>query len=347
MKNKQILLKLLSGIGFLTSAVFTYNLNAEMSFNLIEKIIAGAMTLVMQAGSFYFFIRTLREKTKNKFFFGLLAILLFSLSIVATISYQVARENKLVNDNKFNSVEYTQATENRNIAIDNRKLIITEITNIRNDIKETKELYSNQINSLLDEKKKTPAWRKEQIDSQIAVKQKQMNTILENKNKSLESAITRSQDTTKFNIGVIIEKLDDKGNLGLAARIEEIFGWNKEKVALSISVIFAIIFELTAIGLHIASIENTRVAKQSENSSRKTKVVELKDNPKFSQAQLNLYCKELFSCTGDIASGYKKISEKCGLKEGVGKNIFQYLKDTNIVKVVNGETRILDRKQVV
>ena len=134
MDKKRFLLKLLSYLGFLTSAIFTYNLNADMANTTLEKVIAAAMTIVMQGGSFYFFIRALREKTKLKILYAFLAIMLFSMSIVATVAYQVADENKTANEQMTNSKEYRDAEKQKEIELENRQIAIQDKKELRQDI---------------------------------------------------------------------------------------------------------------------------------------------------------------------------------------------------------------------
>ena len=142
MKDK-IVLKILCYLTFTVSGYFTYLAYLNGSNLLEDKIISSLIAICTQAGCYIFFI-ALRKKKSN--IYASLAILLFLFNIYATADYFAKDEDATIKSNLINSDEYNQsklqkqlALENRSIAISDKKLLESNISSIRTDITDIKD----------------------------------------------------------------------------------------------------------------------------------------------------------------------------------------------------------------
>jgi hypothetical protein len=375
--EKKLLYKVLSYLGFITSAIFTYLSYVNESSIMFDKVLACCMTLCTQGGSFIFFYHATQKKKKA---YMIMAILLFLLSIYATTDYQAKKQDNTSRKDYANSEEYNQsklqkqlALENRGIAINDKKVLNDDIKSVRLDIKSVKSRYNTQINSLVTEKNKVKAnWRKEQIDIEIRNLNKEMNTIIKPKETLLESKINESKNinTTvnlnEYNVNdEVIVKISNS-SMGIISRFKGWFGWDEMFLSFLKQVLFSIIFECTAIFFHLLSCESQvwsaprkpekpLHAMVTQTKKADLKIVKCSPQPqskidKIDNADAKKYVDKLYESAkgGKHPEGYKKVSRLAGVhEEKVGNVVFQHLKFTGAVKVINGKTTILkDRGEV-
>jgi hypothetical protein len=379
MGNKNLILRVLSVLGFITSAAFTYKLNAGMADSNTELVLSALMTITMQSGSFYFFHKAVYDKGGKVAFYGLLALLLFTLSIVATISFQIGRENKISNESVVNSQQFKNVQENREIAKNNRSRLDSSIEGAKENVDEVRAFYNGELAKIEKEKdvlfatKKANkvAWRDEGIEKNIDKVSIRQQALITKRKKAMDSATSTynsllnksggsSTLQTELKEGEILI-LDEKGNLGLSARISEFTGWKKTTISLAIQVTFAIVFELTAIGLHLASMEGT----SPKVSSKKPATVSHARNPAISKPTLvpkvgdtvkkppsgvskdkEAYLSEVYKGDGLVSPGYKKIGKIIGVTDAKAKVLHKELQAEGVLKVENGITVIVKRKGV-
>ena len=149
-------------------------------------------------------------------------------------------------------------------------------------------------------------------------------------------------------------------NYGVSSRLYEWFGWDEKKVSFLIQVIRAILLELTAIGLYIASEEISRKINQSsatqETSTTQAKEIvqstpqkkveqnkkETNTKRKVTDVEVTKYRRIMLQGkkTGDKAPPYREIISKAGLSDYQGKEIMKILKENGEIKVEGGRTII-------
>ena len=219
MERKRNILRVLALIAFLTSSTFTFLSTLNGSKETLDIVLAATMTLTLQGAALFFFYRvTTQCSTALRIFYSALALSLITLSMTDSIDYQAKKENKEINDNYLNSIEFKERESQKAIQEQNRQIALQGLTNnrsdiqtIRNDIRalegkldkniiEIKEPFQKQINSLLKERDGLSAkmtWRKKQIAKEIAIatekmnkeiskEKERMNKKIENKEKSLK-----------------------------------------------------------------------------------------------------------------------------------------------------------------
>ena len=104
------MIKLLKYVGFIASGVISYMLMTTLCETTFDYMLAFAMTLVLQASSFYFFDRAIKEKDRfKKTLSSTLAIMLFLISIIGTVSFQFGIQNNAKNQMIVNSDAYMLA----------------------------------------------------------------------------------------------------------------------------------------------------------------------------------------------------------------------------------------------
>ena len=136
------MIKMLKWVGFVASGIISYMLMITLCKTWFDYILAFAMTIVLQASSFYFFDKAIKEKApRSKAFSSTLAILLFLISIIGTISFQFGIQNNIQNENIINSDAYR-------IAQDNREIKKKSVSAKEQQIEEARSDLQAQINSI-------------------------------------------------------------------------------------------------------------------------------------------------------------------------------------------------------
>ena len=364
MKNKSI--KILSYLGFITSGIISYLLASTLCESTLSYIIAFLMVLVMQSSSFFFMRKTIENK---KVGYGLLAIFLFGFSIVGTLSYQFSEQNKAKNDLILNSDSYKQQQEMSQLK---KNLVASK----EQEIEDIKTLYNSQIEELKKDKESKPSnyiTVKDNIQKEINNKQTELANQLNARNTELLTLTNNVNETSIINTQNV-EILDTKGYLPLLTTLSKWFDIDLTILTLAIQSLFAIFFELTAIGLHIAS--NEEVAKPLH--AKVTKKVDAPTHAKVTQnlpktkpilkpvqakrtigfnanridnvtdIEANKYIETMYNTANDSkCKGYKSISKLAKVSESKGRNVFEYLKATKVIGNIEGRTTILKNRNEV
>lgn len=250
--NMKFYLRIVSFLGFITSGVFTYLAYVPTDIDNTERVIAIAMTVVCQLGSFLFLqLSLLKNKKANKSFYFILAILLFSLSIVATISYQSQRQSTISNTNIVKSERYKESVRKNEIEQKKFSQLESDIATTKQAIAKLSQDNKQVIDAIIADMNnpKTPQWRKEQVGLTLKKTQETQADIIKQKNELLADLNTKYQNFTFTEIDNSITSIENKT---FEQNLATIFNVSENKVRMIMQVFFAIVFELTAIGSHIA-----------------------------------------------------------------------------------------------
>lgn len=368
--NLKFYLRIICVLGFTTSGIFTYMAYVPNSSSENEKMLGIAMTLVCQGGGFIFLKLIFEEKLKLKLklLFAGLSLLLFFLSIIATVDYQAKREDKIesksvVKSEKYIELKNKQAKENTKFS----KLEI-QIDKLTENIEKTKKQNKIEIDSILSDlnNSKTPQWRKEQIGLTLKDTKKTQSIEINEMNNNLNEMNNQYQN---FKFTDIDENsIHDSANKSLYENVANYFGLTPNFVKTLMRIFFAVTFELTAICSHIAlkKFENKNdIFDNMKNGGKRviasipkidlTKAIpnQLAPAPQlqvneFTNEDIKKYLKTMYeNSKNDISTGYKKIGKLSSLNEGIAKSIHKYLQDNKIVQVENGRTKILKNREMV
>jgi hypothetical protein len=295
----------------------------------------------MQWGGYYFFSKSIKMKKseKLKIFFAVMALMLFAVSILGTLCYRIGLLNEASNDTYLKSDVFKSKAETR-ASIEN------VIKDLGTDKESTIKSYDAQIKTLRDElntvwiPKKKYRTKRGQINDKINLLLEKKAKCISESNKAIisQSSQLKAIKTTKKDV----ELLETKGELSFANTISGWFEWDALLINLFIQSLISLVFEITAIGLHLAAeIERRNAPEQKvvRSSTTKTKndnSVSEKDKKKVID-ELNNFKSE----NGTIKIGYKKIAKNLNLKENTVREIYKQLKDNNKMKVVDGKTKLL------
>lgn len=245
------MIKFLSYLGFVGSWYVSFLLASTLADSKIDYLVAFIFTCVMQFSSFYFF--KLGRKNQNYYY---IAGVLFAISILGTMSYQLSIHDKARNETLINSDEYTKHEK----SITRQEDLIQDIKDSREELKAS---YDEQIKTLVAQRNAMPSnyiTRKSQVDNQINGLKQELSDKLEKLNNSLIAQSTQLKELNNINITTSNLK-DTKGYLGISNIISDFFEINKDLVVLFIQFIIAITFEATAILLHVSSEQSAPVKK--------------------------------------------------------------------------------------
>lgn len=275
---------ILSKIAFIASGIMSYLLVSTLCNTALEHALAIMITLVTQASSFLFFVKTIKTKEKIRFFYGALAVFLFSISILGTIAYQFAQDNNVKNESIKNSDEYNrqlQAIEDKRESVKlKRTTIINAIAQKETQLADTKNTYNNQIKQLETQRdsinyKSTWLTNEDRgkVQKKIDAKQTELAAIINQRNAEIDKL---SQDLlqVKDNIDMTINQdeiqiLETKGYLSLASAFEKYTDVDGNLFVLALQIAIAFIFETTAVGLHISSELSNKVTFKAKKEPKK------------------------------------------------------------------------------
>lgn len=346
------MIKVLKYVGFIASGIISYMLMITLCDTIFEHILAFGMTFVLQYSSFYCFDKAIKEKNlMKKLLSSTLAILLFLISIVGTISFQFGIQNNAKNEQMINSDGYRIAQENREIKKKNVTNKEKQITTLENNLaaqiatldesiaeykrleKAQNQLYTFRISEI--NKKKT------QLRAEFASKMDNLNNEL--------STLSASA-SADFKVSNTVELASVKGYLPLMEALSKWFDVDMTILTLVFQSLIACIFELTAIYLHIEDVSSNRAksGKRAEIQPKQFKQTdELSDKrvSKSSSSSKQEFTKEevdLFiqGKKKHPNLGYKKVANKIGLAEGKCGKIQVYLKEKGTLKGNGNTTKV-------
>lgn len=331
------MVRILKWVGFVASGIISFMLMTTLCNTYFDYILAFAMTVVLQASSFYFFDKAIKEKKHvKKFFSSTLALLLFLISIVGTISFQFGIQNNIQNEMVTNSDSYRIAQENREIKKKNvsnkERQIETLESNLAAQIATLDESIA-EYRRLEKAQNQLYTFRISQINKEKTQLRADFAGKMDNLNNELSSL--SQQASTEFKVDTNIELVATKGYLPLMEALSKWFGVDMIMLTLVFQSFIACIFELTAIYLHIEDIsaQSRKRAeiqpKQSDELSKKraSKPSNQTDKPSNEEIENFIQAKKKHPTLG-----YKGISKKIGIAEGKCSKIQVHLVDKGILK---------------
>lgn len=336
------MVRILKWVGFVASGIISFMLMTTLCNTYFDYILAFAMTVVLQASSFYFFDKAIKEKKPvKKFFSSTLALLLFLISIVGTISFQFGIQNNIQNEMVTNSDSYRIAQENREIKKKNvsnkERQIETLESNLAAQIATLDESIA-EYRRLEKAQNQLYTFRISQINKEKTQLRADFAGKMDNLNNELSSL--SQQASTDFKVDTNIELVATKGYLPLMEALSKWFGVDMIMLTLVFQSFIACIFELTAIYLHIEDISaQSRIRaekqpKQSDELSRKRVSKSSNEQAPPSKEEIDSF----ISVKKKYPNiGYKDVAERMGVSHGKSQSIQKYLKEKGVL-VPNGNT---------
>jgi len=372
------MIKFLSYLGFLGSWYVSFLLASTLANTKTDYVVAFIFTSVMQFSSFYFF----KKGNENQKYFYIAGVL-FAISILGTMCYQLSIHDQAQNEMIVNSDEYQKHQD----SLSNQKELIADMKASRESLILS---YNEQVESLVSQKNSMPEnyiTRKAQVDTKINAVKQELSDKLEMLNNSL---ITQSNELKELNnTNIVTTNLRyTKGYLGISSIIADFFNINKELVVLFIQFVIAVTFEATAVVLHVSLnpldiienkkervFKNAKIRKgvldihrsnrpRNDNTSSgeimaipnvdlkkkeiSPKKIETKSY-KISDIDVKKYRNAMEQTQSDTyCVGYRKISKIAGLTDSKGRQIFEHLKQIGIIETTQNGTKIIKfQKKVV
>ena len=365
-------IKVLKITGFVASGFISFKLMTTLCETRLDYVLAFCMTVVLQSSSFYFFNKALLEfnfRNRNKkYLYTILATLLFVFSIIGTISFQFALQNKAVNDLMLNSSNYKQQQINKQLNID---LVNTK----KEEIENIKLNYNSQI-SAIDESiadyRKLEKAQNQLYTFKIEELNRTKNELIAGLSCNLQQLNKDLEKLTQIAISPTLTHIEDlqlehtKGYLGMLSKLAKWTSIDLDILSLILQIFAACLFELTAICLHIEDTKtklNTtpKIAKNVLQADFKPKKVNIEKQDKEKQVigfnpsksskpdktEMEMYVNCMYSNSRDgYSPGYKKISNLTKLTQEDCRKIKGYLEQTNVIRTVGTRTQILkDREE--
>lgn len=368
--------KYLSRVGFFGSWYVSFLLNCTLAKTKTDYIIAFIFTSVMQYASFYFFVK--RNEHKNYIF---IACVLFGISILGTMSYQMSVHNQASNESVKNS---TELKNHKQVIVDKEN----QVQKYENEKLEIDTEYESQIVSIetIRDNRPTNHYTKKNEDN------KEINRLKnerDNKKSPLDEKIfILNEEISKLkNTKITSVVKETKGYLGISTIIADWLDWKSDTVTLIIQFLIAVTFEGTAVMLHIAIDEKQIVVKGVEkierneqeksgvdmdhimdndksnsNNDRNNRTLEISNIKKKSSTEIKTKLAQIDdieikkyrnmmeqTSKNGICIGYARISKLAGLTTSKGRQIFEYLKQIGIIQTTEKGTiiRVYQRKVVI
>ena len=251
MKTNNNLLKTLSKLAFVISAIYTCQLMLSSVTGIFNSVLTIGTVGILEFGKMFFATKSLEKNNNRKMSItvinGIVALFLFGVSIIASQSFLSNQNNSLKNKQLLTSNGYQQQLAHKESLKDlygNKKEMIA---NLQQQTKQEVESLRNQREGL----PKNYITKKSQISEQIKKLQSDSNDKLFKLNSGLENnVIEQNKEIDVKNV----ELSSTKGYTGflsvLAEKIsteEKIF--TSEELELYLFFGIAIIFEVVAIML--------------------------------------------------------------------------------------------------
>ena len=355
------MIKVLKYVGFIASGVISYMLMTTLCETTFDYMLAFAMTLVLQASSFYFFDRAIKEKDRfKKTLSSTLAIMLFLISIIGTVSFQFSIQNNAKNQMIVNSDAYILAQKQQERKEQLVKSKADELETHRQNLEQ--QLLS--LDDSIAEYRRLEKAQGQLYTTRIANLNKEKNqlradfsAIVQKANQELVDLSNKANEKVK--IAESVELSSTKGYLPLLETFAKWLDVDLSLLTLIFQSFIACIFELTAIALHIedtsqAISKKAKILTKAESEPVKpnptkeikptTKVaVGFKMNDDIpSEKDIKTYISSMENPNQKgICRGYKKISEITGLKQEDCRTIKGILERRGVIETVGTKTKIL------
>ena len=241
-------LKVISAIAFVISAIFTIRLFTSGSVGIVAIILSGFMALTLECAKIGFFYEGLLNKTLNPVIRGVMvtiSVCLVLSSMFASSAYVQNESNKTKNREVKTSTQYKQLEESRNIQKDLYEQKKAEIVAVQS----TKEKTISDSTKVRDSYPKDYYTVKDNLTKDIATKSTEYQAQIDQKSAELSKIANNLQspiDTSKLNV------LDSEGYSGIFKLVADMVSTegspvDASKLELLFFIILGILFEGVAI----------------------------------------------------------------------------------------------------
>ena len=360
--NNPSVLKAISAIAFVISAIFTIRLFISSSVGITACILSALMALVLEIAKVGFFYEGLTNRLLNPIIRGTLITISVALvlsSMFASSAYVQNEANKTKNKEIQTSTQYKQAEESRTMQKDlysqkkselaalqqNKINTINELTKVRDSY--PKNYFTVKENLTREMNKKSA-----EIQNKIDAKSSELSTIA--------GGLSSPIDTTKLNV------LESKGYSGIFKLVAGLISTEEApvdpfKLELFFFIILGVIFEAVAIlSAYLSQLKSPRSidtpnVQQITSPSRKM-VFAKKDNQigfqapskNFTSDDINVYLDYMYNnAKDDVSPGYIKISNDTSLPIETCRKIKAHLEHLNVIGTVNRSTKIFKPKHEI
>lgn len=260
MNNKHIL-KVLSSLAFVVSAIFTVRLLTGTSVGVINTILITLMGVIFEFSKCFFLYKSI-DKPKNvnsvvRNFSAIVVIFLFGVSILASLSFLQNETNKNKNKSILKSDGYkqqVQAKEQLNDLYNNKKAQIVSL----------QEQTKQQVQALAGQRDSMPSnyiTRKANINKQISSLQSESNKQIAIINSKLDTIVSKQSET------INIKDIAFNSEKGYSAFLEVVAKQvSNEDITYSVEELEVILFSLIAICFEFVAVLLYYYNKRSEVS---------------------------------------------------------------------------------
>jgi len=361
MKNKQNVLVGLYCLGFLVSGIFTLMLLTSNSVNIVNKILAGCMTLIFECGKGIFFIEAIRKK---KIMLAMW-ISLTLLSIFASQAFMVNETNKIENISKISSSEYAQQ-QNKSVRINEQIQIKKDLLQKAFVDKENSKLdiekYQLQINTKNAELKNAIARNYPDQITRIKSEVQQLVSLQVSFPEKKIPDLTTDIDNLNADLNAItyqVEYKSENGYVSLMQVLANLISCKVDNVIFVFYLFVTILFEVLICLLYYIASQNVSISttpdikpnetpiflakpicKKSETSFTKTSSI-----PMFDVGDIKKYIDCIYTHKkGNSCIGYLTISKITGLAQEPVRKIKGYLETLGILRTEGLVTKIVLEK---
>lgn len=276
--NKHLTLSsIMSFLCFFASATFTIALMQSQGYEIWAKLVFCIYAIPTEMGKYYFSHEIFYGKKMGwRIYCVILALMLFGISITASLVFSVNQANKQENSTKKNSIEYKQAQkdldgkEAREKAIELKSNKDKSIETINKQIADIEASKASTVNDLIKTRDNYPK-------SYLDVKAK-INTEINNKRGEYDQQIKNKRDELlKIQRQEIVVNEENKKDLSaLNLKIEDgmssVFGAEENKK--TVFFIFSLVLELTGIGFYIDAKKKSSTPLPQKNESNLNSIEE-------------------------------------------------------------------------
>ena len=266
------MIHLLKYLGFIASAMISFQLYTTNCNTIIDYVIASMTTIVLQSAGFIFYVVAKKEvdiaESRKKLRF---AYFLLGLSIIGTVAFQCALMNQNINEAHTESESYVEAKKNKEL---NTNLLEAK----EKEIEAFETSHKNKIqtiNNSIAEYKKLEKAQKNLYTDRINEQNKNKNNEetsyqqeLTKKNKEL-AELTKTATSPLSSSNVSVEINYEKGYLPLAQYINQLTSVNIIVISLIFQTIFGVALEITAIKLYSLSLDPNYKSNFSPDPTKK------------------------------------------------------------------------------
>jgi hypothetical protein len=252
--KKLTLSNYMSFLCFFASATFTIALMQSQGYEFWAKLVFCIYAIPTEMGKYYFSHEIFYGKRMGwRVYCAILALMLFGISITASLVFSVNQANKQENSMKKNSIEYKQAQkdlegkEAREKAIELKGNKDKTIETINKQITDLENSKTAAVNDLVKTRDSYPK-------SYLDVKAK-LNTEINNKRSEYDQQIKNKRDELLKVQGqeIVVNEENKKDLSTLNLKVEDgmssVFGTEENKK--TVFFIFSLVLELTGIGFYI------------------------------------------------------------------------------------------------